>query len=382
MKNMKNKGISNILTFATISLVILLIGFSVYYIVLQQAKSGQQIITSEERKAESQLAEKLSLIYWGVDGVIVANDGEKTITITKIYVETQIIPTNIIINPDDKTQITNIPYGENLENIMFESSSGAMIKLEKPKPIITEPCYYSETQGSQSQTQSQQQTSQSFPFNKTTSIATSFITTITRYSTSIITLTSYLTTMTLPWTTQTLASITTQTSIIPITTITSTIPTTFLTTLRTTFTSTITTEIPITTYSIYTTITSPTSTSYTTTTSTSYSTTLTTTTSTWYERYAYTTETHRTTITSTITTPKTTITSTSSKLYNTTITFASPYTTYKTTTYTTTIDPIIKNAYPIFDNSNAFLISVILLAFIFVYSIIFNHYLRRAFYEE
>jgi len=313
MKNMKNKGVSNILTFATISLVILIIGFSVYYIVLQQAKSGGAIITREERKAESQLAEKLSLIYWGVDGVIVANDGENKITITKIYVDSQIITTNIVINPDEKKQITNIPYGENLENIMFETSSGAMIKLEKPKPTITEPYYYSETQGSQSQ----QQTSQ---------------------------------------------------------------------VSKTTYTSTITTEIPITTYSIYTTITSPTSTSYTTTTSTSYSTTLTpTTTITSYyiePTYPYRVIYYTSTIFSTITTPKTTITSTSSKLYNTTITFCSPYTTYKTTTYTTTIDPIIKNAYPIFDNPNTFLISVILFAFFFVYSVIFNHYLRRLFYEE
>ena len=276
----KNKGISNVLTFATISLVILIIGFSVYYIVLQQAKSGGAIITREERKAESQLAEKLSLIYWGVDGVIVANDGENPIKITKIYVDNQIITTNIIINPDEKKQI-NIPYGENL---MFESSSGAMIKLEKPKPTITEPYYYSETQGSQSL--SQQQASQ---------------------------------------------------------------------VSKTTFTSTITTKIPIQTYS------------YKTTTSTSYSTT--TTTSTWYEISPWTTITHKTTITSTIT-------------YKYTLTFASPYTTTKTTVYTTTIDPIIKNAYPIFDNSNAFLISVILLAFIFVYSIVFNHYLRRLFYEE
>ena len=314
MKNMKNKGISNILTFATISLVILLIGFSVYYIVLQQSKSGGAIITREERKAESQLAEKLSLIYWGVDGVIVANDGENPIKITKIYVDSQIITTNIIINPNDKKQI-NIPYGNSL---MFESSSGAMIKLEKPKPTITEPCYYSETQESQAQpSQSQQQTSQ---------------------------------------------------------------------VSKTTFTSTITTKIPITTYSIYTTITSPTSTSYTTITSTSYSTTLTpTTTITSYyiePTYPYRVIYYTSTIFSTITTPKTTITSTSSKLYNTTITFCSPYTTYKTTTYTTTIDPIIENAYPILDNSNAFLISILLLAFLFVYSIIFNHYLRRLFYEE
>jgi hypothetical protein len=251
---MKNKGVSNLLTFATISLVILIIGFSVYYIVLQQAKSGGAIISSEERKAESQLAEKLSLIYWGVDGVIVANDGENKITITKIYVDSNIIPTNIVINPNDKKQITNIPYGENLENIMFESSSGAMIKCEKPKPTITEPYSYSETQGSQSQ----QQTSQ---------------------------------------------------------------------VSKTSYTSTITTEISITTYS------------------------------------------YRTT----------TITSST---YRYTLTFASPYTTTKTTTYTTTIDPIIKNAYPIFDNPNTFLISVILLAFFFVYSIIFNHYLRRLFYEE
>jgi len=278
----KNKGISNILTFATISLVILIIGFSVYYIVLQQAKSGQQIAIREERKAESQLAEKLSLIYWGVDGVIVANDRENPIKITKIYVDNQIITTNIIINPNEKKQI-NIPYGNSL---MFESSSGNLIKLEKPKPTITEPYSYSETQGSQSQTQSQQQTSQ---------------------------------------------------------------------VSKTTYTSTITTEIPIQTYS------------YKTTTSTSYSTT--TTTSTWYERSPWTTITHKKTITSTIT-------------YKYTLTFASPYTTTKTTVYTTTIDPIIKNAYPIFDNSNAFLISVILLAFFFVYSIIFNHYLRKVFLNE
>ena len=258
MKNMKNKGVSNILTFATISLVILIIGFSVYYIVLQQAKSGGAIITREERKAESQLAEKLSLIYWGVDGVIVANDGEKTITITKIYVDNQIITTNIIINPDEKKQITNIPYGENLENIMFESSSGAMIKCEKPKPTITEPYSYSETQGSQSQTQSQQQTSQ---------------------------------------------------------------------VSKTTYTSTITTEIPIQTYS--------------------------------YRTTTITSSTHRYTLT-----------------------FASPYTTTKTTVYTTIIDPIIKNAYPIFDNPNTFLISVILLAFFFVYSIIFNYYLKKVFLNE
>jgi hypothetical protein len=282
----KNKGVSNLLTFATISLVILIIGFSAYYIVLQQAKSGGAIISREERKAESQLAEKLSLIYWGVDGVIVANDGEKTITITKIYVDSQNITTNIVINPNEKKQITNIPYGENLENIMFESSSGNLIKLEKPKPTITEPYSYSETQGSQSQTQSQQQTSQ---------------------------------------------------------------------VSKTTYTSTITTKIPIQTYS------------YKITTSTSYSTT--TTTSTWYEISPWTTITHKTTITSTIT-------------YKYTLTFASPYTTTKTTVYTTTIDPIIKNAYPIFDNSNTFLISIILFAFFFVYSIIFNHYLRRLFYEE
>jgi|GEM_PF-3547513 len=275
---MKNKGVSNILSFATISLVILIIGFSVYYIVLQQFKSGGAMITSEERKAESKLEEKLSLIYWGVDGVIVANDGENKITITKIYLDNQIIITNIIINPDEKKQI-NIPYGENL---MFESSSGNLIKLEKPKPTITEPYYYSETQGSQSQQQTQS------------------------YS-------------------------------------------------KTTYTSTITTEIPIQTYS------------YRTTTSTSLY-PISTITSYYIEpTYPYRVIYYTSTIFST---------------YKYTLTFASPYTTTKTTTYTTTIDPIIKNANPIFDNPNTLLISIFLLVFIFVYSIIFNHYLRRLFYEE
>jgi hypothetical protein len=299
---MKNKGISNLLSYITISIVILIIGFSIYYIVLQQAKYGQQIAISEERKAESQLAEKLSLIYWGVDGVIVANDGENSVIITKIYLDNQIITTNVIINPYEKKQI-NIPYGENL---MFESSSGAMIKLEKPKPTITEPYYYSETQESRS-SGTQQQTSQTQSYSKTT------------------------------------------------------------------YTSTITTEIPITTYSIYTTITSPTSTSYRTITSISYSTTLTpiTTMTSYYiePTYPYRVIYYTSTIFSTISTPITTITSTSFKLYNTTITFAFPYITYKTTTYITIIDPII---YPILDNSNVFLISIFLFALIFVCLIIFN----------
>jgi len=276
---MKNKGISNLLSYITISIVILIIGFSIYYIFFQQAKYGQQIITKEERNAESQLAERLSLIYWGVDGAIIANDGENPIIITKIYVDNQIIITNIVINPTEKKQI-NIPYGKNL---MIESSSGNLIKIERPKPTMTEPYSYSETQEteiSQMSSESSQQTSQTYS--------------------------------------------------------------------KTTYTSTMITEIPIQTYS------------YKTITSTSYSTTTTTSTSTYISYigvWPYTTIYYITTITKTLT-------------YEYTLTLASLCTTTKTTTYTTIIDPIIKNAYPMFNNANTFLISMFLLIFAIIYSIV------------
>ncbi|MEM3407462.1 MAG: hypothetical protein QXM07_07495, partial [Nitrososphaerota archaeon] len=81
----KNKGISNILSYITITIVALIIAFSIYSIAFQQTKIGQQIVSSEQRRAESQLEEKISILYWGADGVLVANDGDKAVKIVKAY---------------------------------------------------------------------------------------------------------------------------------------------------------------------------------------------------------------------------------------------------------------------------------------------------------
>ncbi|MEM2178962.1 MAG: hypothetical protein QW272_09110 [Candidatus Methanomethylicaceae archaeon] len=284
---MNSKGISNLLSFITISIVLLIIGFSIYYIAFQQTKIGQSIISSEERKAEAQLEEKISILYHGIDGLIVVNDGNKPITIKKAYVDNNIINLNEVVNPNED-KLINIPYGQNL---MLELSSGKIIKIEKAKPTITEP--YTEATSSENtiaETSTQQQTSQESSSQQTQTSET--------YS-------------------------------------------------KTTYTSTITTEIPIQTYS------------YITTTSTSYLTTMTISISTSYEvDGVWTHDTHYYTYIM-----NTTIT------YEYTLTIVSPYTSYKTTTYITIIDPII------IENSSSFSIVMAIFSFTIICVII----LKRCF---
>lgn len=191
---MNSKGISNLLSFIAISIVILVIGFFTYSILFQQMKIGQSIITSEERRAEEQLEEKISILYYGIDGLIVANDGNKVITIKKAYVDNNTIHLNIVINSKEK-KLINIPYGENL---MLELSSGNFYKFEKSKPTITQPYTGVEPTETSQESSSQQQTQTSETYSKTN--YTSTITTeipIQTYSYITTTSTSYLTTMTI-----------------------------------------------------------------------------------------------------------------------------------------------------------------------------------------
>ncbi|MEM2667757.1 MAG: hypothetical protein QXE60_03215 [Candidatus Methanomethylicaceae archaeon] len=189
---MNSKGISNLLSFITISIVLLIIGFSIYYIAFQQTKIGQSIISSEERKAEAQLEEKISILYYGIDGLIVVNDGNKVITIKKAYVDNNTINLNEVVNPNEK-KLINIPYGKNL---MLELSSGNFYKFEKSKPTITQP-YTGVEPIETSQESSSQQTQTSETYSKTN--YTSTITTeipIQTYSYITTTSTSCLTTIT------------------------------------------------------------------------------------------------------------------------------------------------------------------------------------------
>ncbi|MEM2178191.1 MAG: hypothetical protein QXK24_05365 [Ignisphaera sp.] len=161
----KNKGISNILSYITITIVALIIAFSIYSIAFQQTKIGQQIISSEQRRAEEQLEEKISILYWGADGVLVVNNGDKAVKIVKAYVDSNIIPLNEIVNPKED-KLINIPYGENL---MLELSSGAIVKFIRFEPSITEPLI-TETQSETSQQTSQESSLENFYLTRTYTI--------------------------------------------------------------------------------------------------------------------------------------------------------------------------------------------------------------------
>jgi hypothetical protein len=125
---MKEKGISNILSYTALAIVLLTIGSIAAYFFIHQIKISSEVITSELAKEETKLLEKISLIYWGEGIAILSNDGEVKVTINKIYVDNNIIDLSknpIVINPHEKKEIS-IPYGKNL---MIETNSENLIKL-------------------------------------------------------------------------------------------------------------------------------------------------------------------------------------------------------------------------------------------------------------
>lgn len=127
---MNKKGISNVLSYIALTMVILSIGSFIAYFFIYQTKITSKVITSELEKEEGKILERISLIYWGPDYCILSNDGEIKVIIKKIYVDNNIIDKSndlIIINPHDKKEVL-IPYGKNL---MIETLSGNLFKFTK-----------------------------------------------------------------------------------------------------------------------------------------------------------------------------------------------------------------------------------------------------------
>ncbi|MEM1575347.1 MAG: hypothetical protein QXF09_04745 [Nitrososphaerota archaeon] len=127
---MNKKGISNVLSYIALTIVVLSIGSFIAYFSIYQTKITSKVITSELEKEEGKILEKISLIYWGPEYCILSNDGEIKIAIKRIYVDDNIIDRSndlIIINPHEKREIL-IPYGKNL---MIETLSGNFFKFTK-----------------------------------------------------------------------------------------------------------------------------------------------------------------------------------------------------------------------------------------------------------
>ncbi|MEM3610430.1 MAG: hypothetical protein QW076_06060, partial [Candidatus Anstonellales archaeon] len=107
-KNLKNKGISIPLSYIALAIILLSIGAIATYFFIYQTKLTTQVATSELAKEETRLLEKISLVYWGNNLAILSNDGEISVSIKKIYVDSSIIDlaSPIIINPHEKKEIS------------------------------------------------------------------------------------------------------------------------------------------------------------------------------------------------------------------------------------------------------------------------------------
>lgn len=127
---MNKKGISNLLSYIALTIVILSIGSFITYFSIYQTKITGKVITSELEKEGEKILEKVSLVYWGPEYCILSNDGEIKVVIKRIYVDDNIIDRSndlMIINPHEKKEIL-IPYGKNL---MIETLSGNLFKFTK-----------------------------------------------------------------------------------------------------------------------------------------------------------------------------------------------------------------------------------------------------------
>jgi hypothetical protein len=133
---MNKRGISNLLSYVALTIVILSIGSFMAYFFIYQTRVTSKVITSELEKEEGRILEKISLIYWGPNYCILSNDGEIKVTIKKIYVDDNIISLDppIVIYPHEKKEFS-VPYGKNL---MIETLSGSLFKFVKKEFTIME----------------------------------------------------------------------------------------------------------------------------------------------------------------------------------------------------------------------------------------------------
>jgi len=94
------------------------------------AQSASNAVKAEAASQIERMSEEVSIVYWIGSRLMLKNDGEKPVTLQRIFTSSGVIEQTISIQPGEK-KILTVPQSELL---VLQTSSGSIIKLRSPQP--------------------------------------------------------------------------------------------------------------------------------------------------------------------------------------------------------------------------------------------------------
>lgn len=123
-------GISEAATLA-LALVVTMALASVAIIFYQNyAESVSNVVRAEAASQIQRMSEEVSIVYWIGSRLMLKNDGEKPVTIQRIFTDSGVIEQATSLNPGEK-KILTVPQSDLL---VLQTSQGSIIKLKNPQP--------------------------------------------------------------------------------------------------------------------------------------------------------------------------------------------------------------------------------------------------------
>jgi hypothetical protein len=95
-----------------------------------QASSASNAVRVEAAAQMERMSEEVSIVYWIGSRLMLKNDGDKPVTIQRIFTGSGIIEQAVTLNPGEKKVLT-VPQSDLL---VLQTSSGSIIKLRNPQP--------------------------------------------------------------------------------------------------------------------------------------------------------------------------------------------------------------------------------------------------------
>jgi len=123
-------GISESATLALALIVTMALAGIAIVFFQSYAQSASNAARAEAASQIERMSEEVSIVYWIGSRLMLKNDGEKPVTIQRIFTDSGIIEQTVTIQPGEK-KILTVPQSDLL---VLQTSGGSIIKLKNPQP--------------------------------------------------------------------------------------------------------------------------------------------------------------------------------------------------------------------------------------------------------
>lgn len=122
-------GVSNAVTLALALVVTVALAGVAITAFINQAQNFSNPVREEAARQIEKMAEEVSIVYWIAGSLMLKNEGEVPVTISKAFTTNGVYDLNMVLNPGEK-KIVNIPQSDLL---VLQTSRGGLIKLKLPQ---------------------------------------------------------------------------------------------------------------------------------------------------------------------------------------------------------------------------------------------------------